>query len=123
LTFKAEMETTEGFLRITLFGSVRYDDVKETFLQIKTVDESISIRRLWDLRNCTLDLSSDELIRLAAIAKELGLPNGRGALLADKDLTFGLSSLYRAYRESDETAAKVFRDESKAIEWVSEGLK
>jgi hypothetical protein len=116
------METTEGYLRITLFGSVQHENVKTLFQQISDIDESISCRRLWDLRNCTLDLTSAELIGLATVAKELGLPDGRGAVLADKDVNFGLSRLYRAYRESDNATVRVYRNEAEAIEWVTEGL-
>ncbi len=118
-TFSFTLESTESFLRITLHGVARYADIESMWEAVTEDGTFIHPRRLWDMRDCNLDLTYDELTALAEAAKAMDLPDSRGALLAAKDVTFGISRIHSVFRESEKFSVKVFRDEAEAVNWMT----
>ena len=78
-------------------------------------------RRLWDLREATLGMTSAELEQLAHDGQDREGPEpSRAAVVASGDLEFGLSRLFEVYRASDSTSIAVFRDLDEAARWLEE---
>ena len=117
-TFRFTLDNSEGFLRVKLYGVVRVDDVRVVFDAITDDGQFTEPRRLWDLRECRLGLSSDELMEMANVAKSRDLPGSRGGLLAPRDLNFGMARMHQVFRESDDISVRVFRDEDEAVAWM-----
>ena len=62
-----------------------------------------------------------ELARtIEKIFVELGIESLKTALYSPGDLPFGLSRMYQAWADSSPELVRVFRDKSKAIEWLCE---
>ena len=119
MAFSFHVHEGEEYLTVSLSGRAFRHDLKAV-LDAVTVDGAIMHpRRLWDLRDCELNLASDELMELASIARSRDPEKGKGAILVGKDLTFGLLRIYQAFRESESSDVMVFRDEQDAIDWVS----
>ena len=116
--FSYQVLERDEFLTVAVSGRPTKSDLKGV-LDAITVDGTIMhSRRLWDLRECDLNLPSNELIELATIARSRDPDSGRGAILVGKDLTFGLLRIYKAFRESESNDVMVFRDEDEAIDWI-----
>ena len=118
-TFRFTLDDSEGFLRVKLYGPVSVENVRVVFDAMTRSGQFTESRRLWDMRECRLDLSSDELLEMASVAKSRDLPDSRGAMLAPRDLNFGMSRMHQVFRKSDNISLRVFRDEKEAIAWVS----
>ncbi len=116
--FSYQVLERDEFLTVAVSGRPTKSDLKGV-LDAITVDGTIMhSRRLWDLRECDLNLPSNELMELASIARSRDPDSGRGAILVGKDLTFGLLRIYKAFRESESNDVMVFRDEDEAIDWI-----
>ena len=118
-TFSYTLDPSEGFLRVTLRGVARHADVVAVLDAITENGTFLYPRRLWDIRDCELDLTYDELTDLGEGAKQRDVPDSRGALLASKDVTFGVSRIHSVFRESENMSVKVFRDEAEAVQWLT----
>ena len=118
-TFRFTLDDSEGFLRVKLYGPVSVENVRVVFDAMTRSGQFTESRRLWDMRECRLDLSSDELLEMASVAKSRDLPDSRGAMLASRDLNFGMSRMHQVFRKSDDISLRVFRDEEEAVAWVS----
>ena len=118
-TFNFKLDSSEGFLRVTLHGVARHADVVTVLDAISEDGRFLHARRLWDIRDCRLDLAYDELTDLAQGAKPRDLPDSRGAILASKDVTFGVSRIHSVFRESENMSVMVYRDEDEAVNWLT----
>jgi hypothetical protein len=88
----------------------------------KSIDDVASINasglRLWDLSAGGWDLTSEKLEEIADYAKtKLMLPS-KVAIVAPKDLSYGLSRVYEALRRQEGLEIEIFRDEQKALSWL-----
>ena len=88
----------------------------------KSIDDVASISasglRLWDLSAGGWDLTSVKLEKIADYAKtKLMLPS-KVAIVAPKDLSYGLSRVYEALRRQEGLEIEIFRDEHKALSWL-----
>ncbi|MDJ0918436.1 MAG: hypothetical protein QNJ05_11770 [Woeseiaceae bacterium] len=118
-TFSYNLDSSEGFLRVTLRGVARHADVITVLDAITEDGTFLHPRRLWDIRDCDLDLTYDELTDLGEGAKPRNIPDSRGAILASKDVTFGVSRIHSVFRESENMSVMVFRDEDEAVSWLT----
>ncbi len=120
MAFSFQTNEQNGYLTVVLHGRASKVDLTGV-LDAITVDGTLMHpRRLWDLRDCELDLEYNELMELAAIAQSRDPARGKGAILVAKDLTFGQLRIYQAFRESESNDVMVFRDENEAIEWIQD---
>ena len=117
--FTYTLDSSEGFLRVTLHGVARHADVVGVLDAITEDGTFLYPRRLWDIRDCELELTYDELADLGEGPKSRDLPDSRGAILASKDVTFGVSRIHSVFRESENMSVMVFRDEQEAVNWMT----
>lgn len=73
--------------------------------------------RLWDF-NCGLDMTENEIRRLAAYGKSKFLKPSKVATVAQKDLAFGVARIHDAYRKDELSEQRVFRSEQEARVWL-----
>ena len=87
-----------------------------------SIDEAASIStsglRLWDYSHSGWDLTSTQLQKLTEYAKTKFLPPSKVALVATKDLSFGISRVYEAFRKQEGLEIEVFRSEPEALNWL-----
>jgi hypothetical protein len=87
-----------------------------------SIDEAASIStsglRLWDYSHCGWDLTSSQLQKLAEYAKTKFSPPSKVALVATKDLSFGISRIYEAFRKQEGLEIEVFRSGQDALNWL-----
>ena len=85
------------------------------------IDEASKIdfraRRLWDF-SCGANLTTADAIKIANHANKYKHSPGKIAIVAAKDLAFGLSKVFSAYMEDDTVIVNVFRTEKAAIQWL-----
>src|SRR5580704_9792301 len=81
-------------------------------------DFSPDFSQLWDLTHVTqVELTSKDVHRLAQ--RSIFSPDSRRAILASRDLVFGLARMFEIYRDIlGENGIRVFRNLDDALEWV-----
>ena len=120
MAFTYQIEQGDDYLTVALHGKASKSDLRGV-LDAITVDGTLMHpRRLWDLRDCELNLAYNELVELAGVARSRDPVFGRGAVLVAKDLAFGQLRIYQAFRESDSNDVMVFRNEEEAVAWILE---
>lgn len=108
--------TSEGAVTVVRFLS---DPTVEELRQIIQESENFdSELELWDFRACTFAFSSEQMQGLAALAKSKQRYPVRTALVADQDLSYGMSRVYSAYRRHTGNETNVFREEDDARSWL-----
>lgn len=108
--------STEGDLTIVRFLS---DPVVEELSQlIERSDDFASALELWDLTDRALGFTSQQMRALAELAKAKQRHPEKTAIVADRDVSFGMSRLYCAYRRNGDGETDVFRDEDAARAWL-----
>jgi hypothetical protein len=86
-------------------------------------DYSHSYHSLWDFRDCTANLSSDEMRRIVDLEQtdQKGPGAGKVALVVGKTLDFGLARMYHMLSEQKvDRPLMVFRDYEDALKWIEE---
>ncbi|MCW8956944.1 MAG: hypothetical protein OQL09_08680 [Gammaproteobacteria bacterium] len=94
------------------------DEIKSAINTI-AVKNNMNELRLWDLSNGIFDLTETELRELAEYGKSSFLLPSKVAIVAPKNLEFGLSRMYEAYREEGLVKHRVFRTEQEARAWLT----
>lgn len=108
----------EGVLIISITGDPTISEIKREIDQTRDESGYSSPSRLWDFRQASFDFPAEELEEIASHASSADLNPARLAMLVSKDLSYGVSRMYEAYRKSSLTDVKVFRDEAEAIKWL-----
>ena len=87
-----------------------------------SIDEAAAISssglRLWDFSHDGWDLTTGQLQKLAGYAKNKFISPSKVALVANKDLSFGVSRIYEAFRKQEGLEIEVFRTEKEALNWL-----
>ena len=108
--------TSEDEVTVVRFLS---DPTVEELRQIIQESENFdSELELWDFRACTFEFTSEQIQGLAALAKSKQRYPLRTAMVADQDLSYGMSRVYSAYRRQAGSETNVFRDEDGARSWL-----
>ena len=110
----------EGVLIISIKGDPTVSEIKRVLDQTRDESGYSNLSRLWDFRKASFNFSAEELEEIASHASSADLDSARVAMLVIKDLSYGVSRMYEAYRKSPLTDVKVFREEAEAIEWLLE---
>jgi hypothetical protein len=76
---------------------------------------------VWDMRDARLDFAAGDVQSLAQyiLSRQPTPPPKRVALVAGRDVDFGLMRMFEVYREHQRTETRVFRDYDAAIEWAA----
>ena len=108
----------EGVVYTTGSGVVTPDDLRAVRARLAAdADFSPNLRQIIDLRTMTgIGFTSQEVRELAA-DDSFG-PDSRRAILAGKDLDFGMARMYAAGTGKIHENFRVFRDEDEARDWI-----
>ena len=107
----------DGFYRLVLEGAGTLDELRETLTQLAVFPDTR--KELWIISNLTLHISTSELVSLAELVKSNPHRPEMVAIVADNDLIYGLSRIFSGHREDRYTRVQVFRDETKALDWLN----
>lgn len=75
--------------------------------------------RLWDFSNGSSNITETDLHQLAEYGKSRFLLPSKVAIVAPKNLEFGLSRMYEVYREEGLVKHRVFHTEQEARAWLT----
>ncbi len=118
MPFELQYQEGDPYMRIIPLGDVGLEDLMEIMQTISSDDRFTCTKRLWDLRQCLLNASSEDMQKIADMGRGLDGGESRAAILADTDLNFGLARLHMVYRENADAQFMVFRSEGEALEWL-----
>ncbi len=111
-----------GIAHLIVEGELTLD---EAIIAVRELYEDASFteptRLLWDLRAAQVMLSNTEIERFVNFIR-INRTQGRGraAVVADDDLSFGLSRVYDGLSYDIPVNVEVFRDFDDAINWLEE---
>ena len=112
--------STDGVTTIRFFKEPGFDDICSAIDDI--VENYLSDLRLW-LFSCGLNFTNIQIKQLAEYAKSKFLIPSKSAIVAPKDLDFGLARVHDVYREDGFVEQMVFRTEQKARVWLKSPIK
>ena len=81
---------------------------------------------LWDFRGCTSDLNYKKIEQIKQYITDHYDPSWSHtitAIVADRDLIYGLSRMYEIITEHIPTKVNIFRDMEEAQNWLKKNLK
>lgn len=118
--FETEADPDSGILTVRFSGALTATLARKALDHYSTEASGYGARlRLWDLRRVEIRISAAEIQSVARLSRERDRdPSGRLALLVSDDLAYGLGRLHQAFRESERTAQRIFRDEFEARRWL-----
>jgi hypothetical protein len=121
MSYEISIDEAADIAQVTMWGTPTFEEMIEVLAKLTAGDAFITRKRLWDLRNATSALSSNEMERLAqaALARDKGGAS-RVAIIAEEDVIYGLSRVFEVYRESSEVKVRTFRDLDEAQGWLQE---
>ena len=124
LSFK-KLEKMEKKFTVEMVGDitvVRYINNPKIDDLRMSIDEVAAIRpsglRLYDFSQGGFNLATPELAEIADYARKKFSPPSRVAIVAPKDLSFGISRIYEAIRQQEGMELEIFRSEQKALKWL-----
>ncbi len=103
-------------------GELSLDDMKSAGVALWKNPDFLGKSILWDLRNATFSLATDEVTDLAQFAKSRSTL-GRGARMAfvvGGELEFGLARMFEVFRQQPGLEIRVFRRIEEATAWVQD---
>ena len=83
------------------------------------VERGISARCLW-LMGEYLRFSPAEMSSIAEYARGRNPNASRFAFVTEDDVSFGMTRLYSAHRDTEGFDQRVFRDEAEAVAWLEQ---
>ena len=120
--YSLEIDDAGGFARITIWGKPSIEEMMDVLQRLTAQGAFVTSKRLWDVRQATGVLTSDEMEQLAraALARDTG-GAAKVAIVAAVDVVYGLSRVFEVYRESQDVEVRVFRDLDDAQRWLEHG--
>lgn len=112
------IETERGITTIRFSHEFVAEDILSA-IDAVAAENNLNELRLWDLSRGNSNLTAEELQKLADYARSRFLLPSKVAIVAPKDLEFGLSRIYEVYREEGLVKHRVFRTEQEARVWLS----
>ena len=109
----------EDIAFVTIHGEATFDGLMEVYDALAPDGQFCVRRRLWDLRGANIVMTNAELERLGheGQARDHDRPS-RAAVVATRDVDFGLARVNEVYRASSNTEMRVFRDFDEALQWL-----
>lgn len=112
---KYVIETLDGITIVRFLESPVFEDITEAIDELSLYQPGL---RLWDLGK-GLNLSSDELRKIAEHGKRKVTAPAKIAIVCPSDLSFGLARMYDVYRQQDIIEERVFRTEKEGLTWLN----
>ena len=102
-------------------GLVRADELDHVRLSLEA-DPLLrpGMNRVWDQRDCDIQVTPDELSKLAENWNTASHIHGKRKLayLIDKDLSWGFNRIFEAHRVNQSGEYNLFRDYDEAKQWL-----
>jgi hypothetical protein len=119
--YALNIDEATGIARITLWGKPTIEEMMDVLGRLTAKGTFLTSKRLWDVRDATSTLTSDEMEKLAraALARDTG-GSARVAIVTDVDVVYGLSRVFEVYRQSNDVEVRVFRDSEEAERWLEQ---
>ena len=115
-------ETISDLTIFTVIGQVTHEEIKEA---INEFYEGVASKNvLWDLSKGNFEMISNvDIQQLASIPKSqyMARKGGKTAIVADKDLAYGMARIYEARSQADSLPfeTKIFRNIEDAYQWLN----
>lgn len=119
--FSIRPDAAAGWPWVTLEGHLTLEVILETIDALCVDGAYATPSRLWDVRGCTVDLSNEDLREIVEYGSARDRGAGRVAILAGSDLSYGLGRMYEVFRSSRNAEYRAFREEDRALEWLTTG--
>jgi hypothetical protein len=110
------IDIIDGVAVISFLEQPSLDDVRRAIGEVAEIGGHDL--KLWDLSRSGVELTSAQLKEIADYSKIKFSAPSSVAIVAPKDLAFGLSRMYEIYREQPQIALKVFRTREDALAWL-----
>lgn len=115
-----EITEMQDILVVSIKGNPGVDDIKHILDQIRNDSGYIHSARLWDFQESSFNFSQNEVLDIASYASTADRQPSKVAMLVKEDLSFAVSRIYEAFRNTDLTETNVFRDKTEAVAWLRE---
>ncbi len=113
--------TTEKVVIVIGKGTVTEDDfIDQVTKQINDSDYRFEMNTIYDLRNCRYEGGHEKLKDLARkmVVSDIIKQPSKTAIIADRDLEYGLARVYSALAEDSKVDYEVFRSCKDAMCWL-----
>ena len=119
------IDSEAGLATHTITGELSLEDVMEGMVTLFTnplfrPDMAILV----DISaGSAKTLSQDDIVEFVNLTRALGdkRGSGRSAILADKDLDFGIGRIIQALLDDTSRSLRVFRDRQACLDWLLQG--
>jgi hypothetical protein len=114
------LDRDSGILIGTGSGPLTLADGKAAVLEIWSRREWNGRPIVWDFRDAQIEFSIIDVQTLAQfiLSRQSPGPPARLAIVTGRDVDFGLSRMFEAFRESASTEVHIFRGLNDAISWA-----
>ena len=113
MSYSIEQHQGITHVRFDSYASVEeIDDASEQLSQMRNAE-----KRLW-LFEEGVDLSAQDVRSIADRANGRDFPRSWVAIVANKNIAYGLSRMYAVFRTVDNITVKVFTNEGEALTWL-----
>jgi len=110
------ISTTNNITFIQLFRKLNLSEISALFEELQ--QSNPTDLRLWDISSSDVSFTDEQIKTIAAIGKtQTHLPS-KVALVAPSDYDVGIAGVFEVFKETKEIDIKVFRDKSKAEQWL-----
>ena len=104
----------------TCSGVLRFSDAQESVAALWKTSGWLGKSAVWDFREAQFDISSSDIRELAQFVTrhQPATPPSRVAFVTQRDVDFGISRMFEAFREDPRTEFRVVRDYDEAVCWA-----
>ena len=120
---KHHIDRQAGLSILVVEGELVFEELR-SFVQAVYEDDFFPAGSLFDMRTATSsDVSTPQIRSLVALIEQRRRNPGptRWAIVASRDVDFGLSRMFKTYADKISTDIRVFRDIDEAKLWLAEG--
>lgn len=120
MTISIHIEPETGVAIATCCGVLRLSDARDGASALWTAPGWLGQSAVWDFREATFSLSTADIREVATFitSHQPTTPPARIAFVTTRDVDFGLSRMFEAYRADPRTTFRVFRDYEEALHWA-----
>ncbi len=115
------LDKEHGYIVVRYWGIVDFEELSQVRQEIEA-DSGFrpGLNRIWDERDCDIQLSHDELARLAGGWSGSSANHGKRKLayLVGEDLFWGFNRVFEAYRDNPDVEFQIFHDFAETLEWL-----
>ena len=108
----------EGIVRIDFSGNPSSDELHRLVAHLEEMENSE--RRLYVMIDAEILLSTAEVREGADYAKSMNNQPERIAVVAPREISYGISRIFKVFRDSPVTELRVFRELDEARDWLLE---